>query len=905
MSSLSSVGNAQQWWRPIGDIEGLPQRWLELLRDQTIKVSSDGHATLADDSTNLSFEGDLWKRGPYGIRSVTWTLDLLRQDPERVRLSMGNHDGNTLQLLQWMPAMSLNQFSEFNEWRTKNNRENNEISQIDFWADRNGVFDKINWFWLESVADKMGVDPTDAGFKAEMYPDGKILLDKLAKHISKEQVYKKFLKFISPGGALWEVLEKSHMIDFWRTKSGVSFFSTHSGIDTKGNFMIVPGDQRKAFDIAFKEVTGLNVTDIDSDVRALIEVKNSQLPDGKKLHFEAAMYHPDEVVQVLTKIKGLEMAKIRQIYIRAFEVWSTNYSEFQQSNLQEIKNLWKEFRDTKKWNSFSEETRLTKAQAMLSNRMGALTDAGWDPKLKKINIEANSPIYPDASYVKGNSIPGLPDTWITKFMALAGIEFRLGGHQPIGDFAVHRISEYFGRVVQFVLTDTSFSPIEQQDFIRIREDGFLQFRARTRDGLVMAIDRPGSRDYQKLRAHALKYMKNPAKYPELKAASEQYNALDILGKTVNGWLVAGFAGKKDPATGRTVPDYTNFILFQKQGRNMNYQLVDTWGIFNDQSKGEFIGELKGKVRLAEADFETLAADAKKEKALEVQATEATTASGNQQKRQVLSDEQFFKILEGKNLVISSGPALNSLNKALKFQEAQGQLTAHLIEFEAWLRSRPATEEFVFLGGGTLGFEQLRNEVIAKVNAERKSNGLKPHIIIGSLASISGSSEFDPNVRLYHLLEGAYYWNDYFPKLMKLLLDRPNFKLKSFHVDFAGGGAILGDQIKLVENLIKKGANLIVNLIDGLSPEQLKNLTSVSECKGCAATDAYIATKDGQEMLSSGKMSIWRQKYKSVIDRLGIKKSTETTKEKSAGFKELNRPQSSTSKVISCEAVFGF
>ncbi len=210
-----------EWTRIIGDIEGIPKRWEQMEKEGIIKYDSAGNVLLADDYS-LSFEGDLMKRGPYGKATIEKVLQLIERyntDPKspRVRLVLGNHDLNTLSLIQWLPTMILGEATDFNDWLDKKKLPNNMITRLDYWFERNGVNDKMNWFWLELVAEKLGLSPLDEKFKNIYYPDNKPILDKLAEVIPKEKSYQQFLDYVKPGGTLWKLYDRSSVIDLHET----------------------------------------------------------------------------------------------------------------------------------------------------------------------------------------------------------------------------------------------------------------------------------------------------------------------------------------------------------------------------------------------------------------------------------------------------------------------------------------------------------------------------------------------------------------------------------------------------------------------------------------------------------------------------------------------------------------
>jgi len=841
ISSLGSLAHAE-WNRIVGDIEGISKRWQQLAKEGVISFGRNGAVSL-NDGHALSFEGDLMKRGPYGKATIDLILSLAKkynkdsQNP-RVRLVLGNHDLNTLSLIQWLPIMELGQAPQFNTWLAEKNRKNDFISRLDYWLQINGVNDKMNWFWLEVVAEKLRQNPLDPTFKAEYYPEGKPLIEKLAGHMPQEEAYRKFFEYVKPDGPLWNLYGQAKIVDSYSRGGKARFLSFHSGILTTGNFGIVPGESDGLFERAVREYMSAQAEDI----------------------FRQYDFSKIEDVQRFEK-------RFPGFTYKAVELWTDRYNEFVQQELNEIRDLFGSLKGNSGFEAMDpkNKTTLSKANRLYANRMAALGDAGWDPVTGKLSVEANSLVYPDSRAVKGSSIPGLPEDYIVKVLGLAKIDFVTGGHQPVGDGMIHRTARAFGQDVQFLLTDTSFSPIEQEDFVRVRDDGYLQFKAKLRDGTALIIERPGNEERLKNQELVNKYQalseesraklsaEAKSKYQNLEKRTE---AINKLGMMANGWLIVGFAQLINEK-GQISPDYDNFILFQKQGYNMVYKKVDIWGITAPDVKLEY----------AKADLDEMSKKAKLDKIEDLK----------KHGKEVLNTLGFERLVRGKNVMVISGPASNSLTKALKSADAQAALDNYKSQFKTWLQQLPANQQWVFIGGGTQGFEEELNKIIVEVSRERTT----PFEVIGVVAGVSGGAEFDKSVKKYLPLTKAFYWDDYFTELLPLLTKTKRAQAAQIKFLFAGGGAIVGKQIREVVAEQDKGAKIEISLLPGLS-------ASMSVAKDISATDQFIASDLGRSLVGE-RIKLINVNQKAMVAPLALQ--------------SLQKKTPSAGQIIECRSVW--
>lgn len=776
-------------WRFIGDIEGLAKRFEQLSEQGIITKNAQGGWDLVEGKA-LSFEGDLWKRGPYGKRTVLWVQDLLTRYGDRVKLATGNHDWNTISLIQWMPKMEMGNLPEFNDYLKEKNVQNNLISRIQFWADRNGVNDKIGWFWLEEVADKLGVDPTDKAFMEKFYPNNKVNLDLLQTIIPKEKAYSDFFDFIKPDGPVWDLYKKSGVVNTW-SSDGVKYLSWHSGHLSSANFGVVPGSTEDYFKL---------------------DSLKSMPPDKAKK--EAAL---------------------------RLDRWATDYKKYVDSELSVIEKNFKTLKgnDGRAAISINPET-LKKAETVYSSRLGFLGDAGWDPLLKKMNYEASSLVYPPPQMASDMTIAGLPEQKYIDFLSLAGVDYTANGHEPIGDLGVvQKAIPTTGKPIYMLRTDTSFSPIEQEDVISVNK-GALHVSGKSRTGDNILLDLPSPKQLSGLRTEVAKYKAlipdEKAKLPALKAKkleqiSSQVEAYERQGLVANGWLVSGFETTTDPATGKTAQNLESYNLFRRDGRNMNYKPVDNWGIQSATLKPSTF------------NLSAMAANASKAKIEELKG----------HGKDVMDIKDLLRLIKDKNVMVTSGPADTSLTKALRNPDAAKMLQTHLAEFKTWLQNLPATEDWVFMGGGTHGFEEERNKLISEINQERIKTGKKPFTLVGLVTGVTGGAELDPNVKKYYDLN-AFYWDDYEKEMLKVL-DNNTHRPKKLIFDFAGGGGIVTKQITEVADYAKKYPDTHINFVQGLTPYTPKGIPTADEIKKMSATDAFIYSDQGKKLLTQKNIKI--------------------------------------------------
>jgi len=167
-------------------------------------------------------------------------------------------------------------------------------------------------------------------------------------------------------------------------------------------------------------------------------------------------------------------------------------NEFKQSERSSLESLLVEFDQ-----AYGSGASVSSAARDIAGRIMALHlrkygDAGWDPVLQKLEYVADSVVYPDKRVSSETEVPGLPEPEVIDLLAGAGVQMVLGGHVPVGDGLIVRLghSQAHDRMVRFVMLDTSYSPVEGRQVVRIDPDGSILARIRTRDGLDIVIDLP-------------------------------------------------------------------------------------------------------------------------------------------------------------------------------------------------------------------------------------------------------------------------------------------------------------------------------------------------------------------------------------------------------------------------------
>ncbi|MDC0980284.1 hypothetical protein OAQ84_01005 [Bdellovibrionales bacterium] len=761
--------------RPVGDIEGVAEHFEALQNEGLLHVNSQNPKgwELSDQKKVIVFNGDYMRRGIYGIRSVRSILALQSQSPENIHIVIGNHDGNILSWPAYHSAIEtkLGSISQrYSSWLESNSLENTLVNQVYFWLGDLGITEKLTNFWLEYILiEKYGVEVDDLhpDVAKEFYStqDGKTQIDvaKLDQVVSRDEAIEQFLKFISPGGPAFEILERGKLrgsIDFNGRKDAALIDFNHSGISSVDNFGVIPTTSEKYFKIR------------DSDTPVSIPSQN--------LHSNSSD---------------------RQRY----DVWIENLnSNFKNS---ELAHLSSDFDGFKNSSDINEKRELAKRMAdyeIIHN-----LDAKWSD-VSGMFFRSDSQVYPDPRTIKENSLPGISSPEVLAVEAAIGIGIKLGGHKPVGDIATLMIGFDIKsrRHVLSVYHDTSYSPVEGNNQISIYENGAIRITGRLRDDSLVLMERPAESTMTKWQNEIEPHL------TELKEAAEQWRDANVpdglenkyvrldryfrLGRVIGGRLIIGF--KVNMFEGQAVVDYDTYVTVRQDGYKFKYQDIDIWGVREYEKNN-------GPLEYAQSDLGEMLLKAEVEKSKKLEEVGRT----------VLDEQDFTKALNGKTIRILSGPSAN-VKQVQNDSEGGKYIEESLKAFRHELLAIPDGEEVVFLTGGTEGWESLKTSVIVEVNKIRVQSGKNPFRIIGCAALVFGVGEIDPNIKEFFLIPKTFYWNDYQHNLVK------NYVLpssaKKIEIDYAGGGSIVGTQINEAVSFAMSDSRVNVSVEMGVSVEPL-------------------------------------------------------------------------------------
>ncbi len=442
-------------------------------------------------------------------------------------------------------------------------------------------------------------------------------------------------------------------------------------------------------------------------------------------------------------------------------------------------------------------------------------DAGYDSVTRTLEYEANSLVYPQKHLQKYSNIPGTFSQEVTDLLTsdLVHVNNVYGGHIPVGDFAVLRkaYSVKNGKFINILLGDTSYSPVEGNGTLKFRSDGYIKVTGQSRDGISFVSEVLPEKTYAQYLASGDE------------ALIKKARQLEKIGMVADGYLIVGFESRLDPMTNEIVPDYDKYILLKQDGYNFDYKMVDIWGM------EEFLKHNELKFPVSDLSDAYKKAYLNKQKMLETH------------EKVSLTDKEFSELLNGKKVIISSGPANASLDPVLDSVNGNpDHVKAYLDDWRAYLLSLPGDEEVILVGGGTSGLEELKNKVAAEVNEVRALKGQKSFEIVGVITGVTGGSELDKNVQKF-VVSHAFFWDDYFPELMKMIDDTEN--IKSLRLEFAGGGGIIPNQIDHARNLKMQGMDMEIVLGQGLSSKTGKRSISGTDKVINAALENPMGSRD--------------------------------------------------------------
>ena len=778
--------------RPIGDIEGKSVHFKALAAEGHIKWNAaQNRWDIVNPNVILVFNGDVMRRGPFGIRANRAILDLAERFPKQVRVSLGNHDGNILSFFAVQAEIESGLVTEarlaekYAEWLKKNGARDSLSSQILFWAQRMGITEKIDNFWLEMVLLKLGAgeneieSPLEKQFWRTEATGGKksAKLDRAAleRVVSLDAMAAEFYEFIRPGGradGAWKLLEKAKLHDAITgkdSKGGRTIITiSHSGLNSRDSFGVVPTVTARYI------VTGENQTLIADPKRGL----DPQNPNPTRYFF--AWLQDLEKSFKIEQLQGLA-AKIA------------------------------EFRATPKTDV---ARRQTLAQYIWNFEIIHNVDAKWS-EVTGAFYRTDSQVYPDPKQITDNSLPAISEPPILTAEARIGVVGKLGGHKPIGDFATYMLGfdPVTGRFVGSLFHDTSYSPVEGNNRVEMWENGATRVTGYTRDGLEMVMERPGQetlRDWEKIASDFKKKAADalaktgeklePSK--EVAAIIDRVDRYSRLGRVAGGRLVVGFAAKK-AADGTKTVDYDTYITLVQEGHTYTYEKVEVWGLIEYEKK-------TGPLEYPQTDLTKMMEKAEAEKA----------AALRKLGKKVIDRAQFDQAVDGKKVRMLFGPAAN-FSQVLQDADGARYVPQSLAALRNELMAVPANEALVIVAGGTLGWEAEKTKVAKEVNQARIAASAKPFRIIGAAALVFGLGEIDPSVDEFFLIPRTFYWGDFYVKLMNNHL-LPSKMTGMLH-DFGGGGPIVNDQIGQAMQYSSSDSRLSVRLERGITVE-VNNLT---------------------------------------------------------------------------------
>lgn len=794
---------------PVGDIEGRGEHWIRLQEKGYIKWNESTQSwDLTDPKFVLIFNGDYARRGPVGIRSAKWILDLKKKYSENVKIATGNHDGNILSFLIMSAELNSGVNEKYTQWLEKNNSADSKSNRLFFWAGQMGLSDKVQNAWLEMVlTDVMNVPQNQLGlrqFDRDAFlignNDGKLNLEALNKYLPADEFADKFYNLVRPEGSknyAWKILENSQIDGSYlgRTKEGkptlIEFF--HSGMSSGDSLGTIPGVGGRYVKVKrdTKMLTGLSYNG---------EQMNPDRPDHQKF----------------------------------FLAWQADLDEvFKKQQLLELKNILKDVAQLNvqiKKNPTEEKLQTHRADLLKYARTLELPhylDAKWS-EVTGMYYRSGSRIYPDPKLVEENSLPAIPDKNIIAAEARIGITIKVGGHKPVGDVATLMVGfdDKTGKIVLHVFHDTSYSPVEGNNDIHILEDGSVKISGQTRDGINMLMEYPSQEILSKWEKLAEKYEGvDPKSIPGDDAIRiERVSQYKNIGKVMGGRLIIGFVQNRD-SEGKLVTDYNNYLTVRQEGRNYIYQKIDIWGV------QEFI-KTGGRLEYAQSDLEKML---KKEELRKINMLR------NDLGKTVHTLDHVKKSLAGESVYVLSGPADASFSQVMNPGGNKDYVVNHYLKaFRAELENIPADKKVTFLTGGTTGLEAVLSKIIADVNAEREANGKRVFKIYGNITLVAGGGEIDPSIKDFLVLPKTFYWDDYFKNMMETLVLKSD--AAEINIRFGGGGGIVGSQIDQAIRFAQKDRRVKITLDQGITIEP-KNTTH----KKRGATDKFIDELEKQKL----------------------------------------------------------
>jgi hypothetical protein len=803
-------------YKLVGDMEGVGEHFETLRKNGIIKWDETQQRwDLVSPDKAIVINGDLMRRGPVGMRLIEWVLDLRSRYPGKVFLQIGNHDGNILSKSILTSRYVLGNDQRFNAWLAETGLPNSEFSRMFFWAKTQGITEKLLNAWAEMILlenfkmpkDRLQVPP---GLMAHLTTNGKLDVEKLSRYLSADDFAKRFNDFTNSYGKnnlAWKYLEQAK-IDrtiIGKKKNGelakndlgwpVVIEAFHSGMSNVDSFGVIPGVGRY-----------ISVGNHKSTVQN-IEYEGIKLDPANPAH---APY--------------------------LFLAWQRDYNEvFKTPALKEYQGVQTEISKAVKAFETSTDSKnkaeLAKTIEVLIGKLGQIElikqlDAVWNEELKSLYYRTDSRVYPNPNLISENALPAIPENDVVAAEAKAMISVIAGGHKPVGDMSAIMLAwdEITKRNVVRIFHDTSYSPVEGNNDATIKGDGTVVIRGVTKNGILIHTEYPGPKLMHEWTEIAKQYagVKNieSIENEEHREIVKRMDRYSRLGKVAGGRLILGFKSKID-AHGKWNVDFDTYVSVQQESYKFSYQEIDIWGILDYEKEN-------GKLEYASKNIETqrLASVEKKRKDI----SDLGKIS--------ISEFDFLRLVRNKTVIPLSGAAEGSMAQVYGDPQGKENLQRYLQAFKQELLNIPLAEEIVFITGGTTGLERRQSEIINQVNSLRKLESerlnikFRPLETIGSLTLVAGKGELDPYIDKFLVLDHAFYWNDFYPELIKLLKIS---KAKEIIFRITGGGPIVGNQINSVIEAASKDPRMKLALFKGISidPNNISADTAIKKKRGAA------------------------------------------------------------------------
>ncbi len=521
----------------VPDTEGMWQH-IQTLEDRGfLKVTRDSKGLIldveiTDVGSKFYFLGDIIRRGPDGAAIMDVILKLEQKYPNQVFGIVGNHDINGIGFTTMVPALQMGLIPDFQDWcKTKNADPKLLESMLSWWAERYGLENKVQNFWLEKIVRKTGQNPADFLNEKNQIDIKKLEAQKI---VTKSQMAKQFLLFYSPessshpAGDGWRYMEAASFIRKARV-GDQDVYLDHSGMYSVENFGIIP-DQGNWRDNHSKTW------------------QDEWIKSYRK-------YNVDELGGIANEINTFfgshsldEKAKIADSLLK------NNYIK----------------RNDASWDY-------------------QLNQIVTDPQ------SHSYPDQPDTygkTSAAVKSIPPLPSEEILKSLTQNSDSIIVGGHVPVGAAPVVEtyVNPVTGHRFVAIHADSSYADLEGRSDVTIKSDGTIVISGPVAPGVNRVLELPTQKGFQDLEAKLQARISEAQKItdPAAKKAamsdidneSHRLEDLKKMGMGADGWSIQGFATRTVETNGKKqeVPDYNNLILMKQDGHHFEYKSTDRWAL---------------------------------------------------------------------------------------------------------------------------------------------------------------------------------------------------------------------------------------------------------------------------------------------------------------------------------------